>query len=113
MSALGQKQTCAAHKPMSAKCQKRALGGANLCAVEDISRSKTFATARLHQSYIEVFCFPVFWNEGKVVPWLYGYTRMTGQFQDHLYFRHTYEPPYGVRFWHKADIPSCTAHVCF
>ena len=23
MSALGQKQTCAAHKPMSAKCQKR------------------------------------------------------------------------------------------
>ena len=25
MSALGQKQTCAAHKPMSAKCQKRTL----------------------------------------------------------------------------------------
>jgi hypothetical protein len=24
----------------------------------------------------------------------YGYTRMTGQFQDHLYFRHTYEPTY-------------------
>ena len=25
MSALGQKQTCAAHKPMSALCQKRTL----------------------------------------------------------------------------------------
>ena len=25
MSALGQKQTCAVHKPMSAKCQKRTL----------------------------------------------------------------------------------------
>jgi hypothetical protein len=25
MSALGQKQTCAAQKPMSAKCQKRTL----------------------------------------------------------------------------------------
>ena len=25
MSALGQKQTCATHKPMSAKCQKRTL----------------------------------------------------------------------------------------
>ena len=29
-----------------------------------------------------------------MVPWFYGYTRMTGQFQDHLYFRRTYEPPY-------------------
>ena len=26
--------------------------------------------------------------------WFYGYTRMTGRFQDHLYFTHTYEPPY-------------------
>jgi hypothetical protein len=26
MSALGQKQTCAVHKPMSAKCQKRTFG---------------------------------------------------------------------------------------
>ena len=27
MSALGQKRTCAAHKPMSAKCQKRTAAG--------------------------------------------------------------------------------------
>ena len=26
MSALGHKQTCAAHKPMSAKCQQRTFG---------------------------------------------------------------------------------------
>jgi len=40
------------------------LGGANLCAVEEItnSRSKAFAPARLHQSYIAVLGSQNFWE---------------------------------------------------
>ena len=56
MSALGQKRTCAVHKPMSAKCQKRTLctysiiSSARASSAVGTSRPSAFAVLRLMTS---------------------------------------------------------------
>jgi hypothetical protein len=50
MSALGQKQTCAAHTPMSAKCQKRASKAASPLKKPELSPEDFLAKYQIDQA---------------------------------------------------------------